>query len=147
VRTPDRLDISSPEGVFLRKEMVEFPEQARPMSQVTLTFTPDTEKKLREQATRLGQTLEAYLQQLAEKTVANGAPGHAEPPVDAVRPQDDPMADLEAVVHQATSGEVRDPGLLNRIRERSGRVRERLRREHADSNTAADLVRETRDEE
>jgi hypothetical protein len=49
------------------------------MSHVTLTLTPDTEKKLREKASRLGQTLEAYLQQLAEKAVANGTPARPTP--------------------------------------------------------------------
>jgi hypothetical protein len=43
------------------------------MNRVTLQLTPDTERKLREQAGLLGQTLEAYLQQLAEKAVTNGA--------------------------------------------------------------------------
>lgn len=43
------------------------------MNRVTLQFTPDTERKLREQAHRLGQTLEVYLQQLAERAVTNGA--------------------------------------------------------------------------
>jgi hypothetical protein len=43
------------------------------MSRVTLQLTPDTERKLREKASLLGQTLEVYLQQLAEKAVTNGA--------------------------------------------------------------------------
>jgi hypothetical protein len=117
------------------------------MSHVTLTLTPDTVTKLREKAGRLGQTLEAYLQHLAEKEAANGVPAHSEPPASAARSQDESLADLEAVAHQAASGGVRDPGLLGRVRERAERVRERLRRERGDSNTAADLIRETRDEE
>jgi hypothetical protein len=42
------------------------------MSTVTLTLTADTEKKLREKASQIGQSLETYLQQLAEQAVANG---------------------------------------------------------------------------
>jgi hypothetical protein len=42
------------------------------MSTVTVQLTPDTEQKLRSQASELGQTLEAYLGQLAERAVANG---------------------------------------------------------------------------
>jgi hypothetical protein len=34
---------------------------------VTLTLTPETEQRLRERAARNGLTLEAYLQQLAER--------------------------------------------------------------------------------
>jgi hypothetical protein len=49
------------------------------MSNVTLQFAPDMERKLREKASLLGQTLEAYLQQLAEKAVVNGAPPASAP--------------------------------------------------------------------
>jgi hypothetical protein len=42
------------------------------MSLVMLQFPADTEKKLREQATRAGQTLEAYLEHLAEQATTNG---------------------------------------------------------------------------
>lgn len=42
------------------------------MSSVTLQFSPDTEQRLRDKAERLGQTLEVYLQHLAEKALGNG---------------------------------------------------------------------------
>jgi hypothetical protein len=41
------------------------------MSTVTVQLAPDIERKLRSQASQLGQTLEAYLVQLAERAVAN----------------------------------------------------------------------------
>jgi hypothetical protein len=43
------------------------------MSILTVQLAPDTERKLRHQAEQVGQTLEAYLQNLAEKAAANGA--------------------------------------------------------------------------
>jgi hypothetical protein len=42
------------------------------MSTVTVQLAPDTEWKLRQQANQVGQTLEAYLERLAERAVANG---------------------------------------------------------------------------
>jgi hypothetical protein len=42
------------------------------MSTVTVQLAPDTERKLRQQANQLGQTLEAFLERLAESTAANG---------------------------------------------------------------------------
>ncbi|HJZ59054.1 MAG TPA: hypothetical protein VKE74_29185 [Gemmataceae bacterium] len=42
------------------------------MPSITLQLPPDIERKLRDQAGQLGQTLEAYLQQLAEKAAGNG---------------------------------------------------------------------------
>ncbi len=42
------------------------------MSIVTLQLAPDTERKLRHQANQAGQTVEAYLERLAERAVANG---------------------------------------------------------------------------
>ena len=41
------------------------------MSAVTLQLPADTEQKLRDQARRAGQTLEMYLQWLAERAVAD----------------------------------------------------------------------------
>ena len=40
---------------------------------LTLKLSPETEKKLREQAARAGQTLEAYLEQLAAESPASGS--------------------------------------------------------------------------
>jgi hypothetical protein len=42
------------------------------MNTVTLQLSADTEQKLRERAERLGQTLEFYLQQLADMAAKNG---------------------------------------------------------------------------
>jgi hypothetical protein len=39
---------------------------------VTITLPPETEEKLRRRAAESGQTLEAYLQQLAERHAASG---------------------------------------------------------------------------
>ena len=40
---------------------------------LTLKLSPETEKKLREKAARAGQTLEAYLEQLAAESSAGGS--------------------------------------------------------------------------
>jgi hypothetical protein len=42
------------------------------MNTVTIQLASDTERKLRYQANQAGQTLEAYLERLAERAVANG---------------------------------------------------------------------------
>ncbi len=42
------------------------------MTTVTLHLPPDTERRLRDQAKQEGQTLEAYLQRLAERAISNG---------------------------------------------------------------------------
>jgi len=42
------------------------------MNTVTVQLAPDTERKLRYQASQAGQTLEVYLERLAESAVANG---------------------------------------------------------------------------
>ena len=48
------------------------------MKTVTLRLSADTEQRLRDKARKLGQTLEVYLQQLAESAVENGTiPGPA----------------------------------------------------------------------
>jgi len=57
-----------------------YPERVEPrtpgltgtMSTVIVQLTPDTEQKLRHQANQVGQTLESYLQRLAERAVVNG---------------------------------------------------------------------------
>jgi hypothetical protein len=43
------------------------------MTSITLHFRPETEQRLREKASRRGQTLEAYLEQLAEREVGGDA--------------------------------------------------------------------------
>lgn len=43
------------------------------MSAVTVQLPPDTEQKLRDRATRVGQSLEVYLRELAERAVATSA--------------------------------------------------------------------------
>jgi hypothetical protein len=42
------------------------------MSTITVQLAPETERKLRHQANQVGQTLESYLELLAERAVANG---------------------------------------------------------------------------
>jgi hypothetical protein len=42
------------------------------MSTVTVQLAPDIERRLRQQANQLGQTLEAFLERLAERAVAKG---------------------------------------------------------------------------
>lgn len=42
------------------------------MNTVTVQLAPDTERKLRQQAKQVGQTLETFLVRLAERAVANG---------------------------------------------------------------------------
>jgi hypothetical protein len=42
------------------------------MNTITVQLAPDTEQKLRQRAEQSGQTLEAYLEQLAERAVGNG---------------------------------------------------------------------------
>ena len=47
---------------------------------VTITLPPETEEKLRRRAAESGQTLEAYLQQLAEWHASNGKDSPAREP-------------------------------------------------------------------
>jgi hypothetical protein len=49
------------------------------MNTVTIKITPDTEQKLRQQANEVRQSLEVYLERLAERAAANGTP--TPPPV------------------------------------------------------------------
>ena len=43
------------------------------MSTIIVQITPATERKLRQQAEIAGETLEAYVEMLAERAVANGS--------------------------------------------------------------------------
>jgi hypothetical protein len=60
-------------------------EPAKAMNNVTLQLSEHTERKLRERARRLGQTLEVYLQLLAEKAVENG-PSASQPDTNGSTP-------------------------------------------------------------
>jgi hypothetical protein len=42
---------------------------------ITLNLSPETERRLRARAAQSGQSLESYLQYLAESDLANGGPG------------------------------------------------------------------------
>jgi hypothetical protein len=55
-------------------------------------------------------------------------------------------ADLDAVLKHVIEGTPVDPALFRRVRERSARMTEELRRKHRELNVAVDLVREVRDE-
>jgi len=56
-------------------------------------------------------------------------------------------ADLEAVLAHISAHTPVEPELARRVRERSEKVQEELRRKHGELNVAVDLVREIRDEE
>jgi hypothetical protein len=55
-------------------------------------------------------------------------------------------ADLDAVLKHVIAGTPIDPALFRRVRERSERMTEELRRKYGELNVAVDLVREVRDE-
>ncbi len=55
-------------------------------------------------------------------------------------------ADLEAVLTHLVAGTPVDPELSRRVRERSERMTEELRRKYGKLNVAVDLIREVRDE-
>jgi hypothetical protein len=59
----------------------------------------------------------------------------------------DVLADLEAILKRLTSGTPIEPELASRVRVRSERMTEELRREHGELHVAVDLIREVRDEE
>jgi hypothetical protein len=59
-------------------------DQTTQMASVTLHFRPETEQLLRERATRRGQTLERFLEQLAERETEADVP-----PPDQGQPLDD----------------------------------------------------------
>lgn len=56
-------------------------------------------------------------------------------------------ADAQAVIEHAMTGEPLDPEIARRVRERSERATEKLRRQFGTLNIAVDLIREGRDEE
>ena len=55
-------------------------------------------------------------------------------------------ADAQAVIEHAMTGQPLDLEVARRIRERSERATEELRKKHGTLNVAVDLIRETRDE-
>lgn len=57
------------------------------------------------------------------------------------------LADLDAILEHVFSGTAIEPDLARRVRERSERAQEELRRKHGQLNVAVDLIREIRDEE
>ena len=59
----------------------------------------------------------------------------------------DATADAEAVIHHALTGKPLDPEVARRVRARSGRATERLRRKVGTVDIAVDLIREIRDRE
>lgn len=61
-------------------------------------------------------------------------------------PSVDVSADLEAVLQHLMVGTPVEADLSRRVRERSERMTEELRRRHGQLNVAVDLVREARDE-
>jgi hypothetical protein len=56
-------------------------------------------------------------------------------------------ADALAVIEHAMTGKPLDPEVARRVRERSERATEELRRRCGTLDVAVDLIRETRDEE
>ncbi len=55
-------------------------------------------------------------------------------------------ADLEAVLRHVVTGTPVDPSPSRRVRERSERMTEELRRKYGEINVAVDLLRQIRDE-
>ena len=55
-------------------------------------------------------------------------------------------ADLDAVIRHVTDGTAIDPELSRRVRERSEKLSEQIRRRYGQLEVAVDLVREGRDE-
>jgi hypothetical protein len=78
------------------------------MSIVTVRLAPDTERKLRHQANQVGQTLESYLERLAERAVANGTTtAHAEESEELAKYISDPKptrAEFERLLGDLSSG-------------------------------------------
>jgi hypothetical protein len=66
------------------------------------------------------------------------------PPVAEFTPSD---AETQAVIDKLTMGKPLDPETYRRIRERAEQATAELRRRSGELNIAADLIRETRDEE
>jgi len=66
--------------------------------------------------------------------------------------QEDPVisdqdADAQAVIEHAMTGKPLDPEIARRVRTRSERATDSLRRKHGTLNIAVDLIREVRDQE
>jgi hypothetical protein len=59
----------------------------------------------------------------------------------------DDAADAQAVIEHALTGRPLDPEIARRVRERSERATETLRRKSGTLNIAVDLIREVRDRE
>jgi hypothetical protein len=59
----------------------------------------------------------------------------------------DEAADAQAVIEHAMAGKPLDPDIARRVRERSERATEVLRRKYGTLNIAVDLIREVRDRE
>jgi hypothetical protein len=78
------------------------------MSIVTVQLAPDTERKLRQWANQVGQTLEEYLERLAERAVANGTPAaHGGEAVEQPRYISDPRptpAEFERLLRDLAAG-------------------------------------------
>ena len=75
------------------------------MSTITVQLTSDIERKLRHQANQSGQTLEAYLERLAEKAAANGTTDHG--PEEQPRYISDPrpsQAEFERLLRDLAAG-------------------------------------------
>lgn len=60
---------------------------------------------------------------------------------------DETLADLMAVASAVAAGHKPDPALARRVRERAQRSTEAIRRRSGESNTAVELIRQTRDEQ
>ena len=56
-------------------------------------------------------------------------------------------ADAQAVIDHAMTGKPLDPEVARRVRERSERATETLRRKYGTLNIGVDLIREVRDQE
>jgi len=56
-------------------------------------------------------------------------------------------ADAQAVIEHAMTGKPLDPEIGRRVRERSERATERLRKQFGTLNIAVDLIREVRSQE
>jgi hypothetical protein len=59
----------------------------------------------------------------------------------------DVLADMQAVADAAAAGRPPDPEVARRVRERSARIQDELRRRYGVREIAVELVRQGRDEE
>lgn len=69
-----------------------------------------------------------------------------------MKTKEDPLtsgegADAQAVIEHAMTGKPLDPEIARRVRERSERATEALRRKYGTLSIAVDLIREVRDQE